>query len=80
MTHDDPANRFGELPERTRAFLSRLDDHEVETLESFVLTLAAFGRVGRLGRWLVIVLFTLIIGAVALWEALDKMKVWMFGR
>lgn len=80
MTHDDPADRFADLPPRTRQFLSRLDEQEVETLETFVLTLAAFGRVGRLGRWLVIVFFTLIIGAVALWEALDKMKVWVFGR
>lgn len=80
MTHEDPADRFAELPERTRAFLSRLDDHEVETLENFVLTLSAFGRVGRLGRWFVVVLFTFIIGAVALWEALEKLKLWMFGR
>lgn len=80
MTHGDPVERFTELPERTRAFLSRLDDDEVSVLESFVSTLAALNRVGRLGKWLLLSAVTGIILAVALWEAIDKARLWVFGR
>lgn len=77
MDNDAPtANRLVELPERTKEFLSKLDDDDIETLEDAMQFYATVRTLGRVGKWTVMTILAIIVGFVSLYENLMKMAGW----
>lgn len=77
MDNDAPtANRLVELPERTKAFLSKLDDDDIETLEDAMQFYATVRTLGRVGKWAVLTILAIIVGFVSLYENVMKMAGW----
>ncbi|MDL2334272.1 hypothetical protein [Brucella inopinata] len=69
-------NRMGELPERTKEFLSKLDEDDIETLEDAMQFYSTVRTLGRVGKWTVLSILAVIVGVVSLYENLLKMWGW----
>ncbi|WP_181376109.1 hypothetical protein [Ochrobactrum soli] len=77
MDNDAPtASRLVELPERTKEFLSKLDDDDIETLEDAMQFYATVRTLGRVGKWTVLTILAVIVGIVSLYENVLKMLGW----
>lgn len=69
-------NRMNELPDRTKEFLSKLDDDDIETLEDAMQFYTTVRTLGRVGKWAVLTMLAIIIGVVSLYENVLKMMSW----
>ena len=67
-----PVNDMTELPPKTREFLARLSEEDLDTLEDGVKLVNAMRRVGRVMRWVIVGVAGIFLGAVLLWEAVLK--------
>lgn len=67
-----PVNAMTELPPKTREFLARLSEEDLDTLEDGVKLVNAIRRVGRVMRWVIVGIAGIFLGAVLFWEAVLK--------
>lgn len=67
-----PVNAMTELPPKTREFLARLSEEDLDTLDEGVKLVNAMRRVGRVMRWVIVGVAGTFLGAVLLWEAVLK--------
>lgn len=65
-----PVNAMTEIPPKTREFLARLSEEDLDTLEDGVKLVNAMRRVGRVMRWVIVGIAGIFLGGVMLWEAL----------
>ncbi len=75
-TEAETVERMTELPPRTKEFLSKLDDDDIETLEDAMQFYATVRTLGRVGKWTVLTILAIIVGFVSLYENLMKMAGW----
>jgi len=69
---EKPVAALAELPPATQEFLARLRPEDIETLEEGVRLVNAFRAVGRLMRWIILTAGGIFIGAVLLWESIER--------
>lgn len=69
-------NRMNELPDKTKEFLSKLDDDDIETLQDAMQFYTTVRTLGRVGKWTVLTMLAIIIGIVSLYENVLKMMSW----
>lgn len=75
-TEANTVERMTELPPRTKEFLSKLDEDDIETLEDAMQFYATVRTLGRVGKWTVLTVLAIIVGFVSLYENLMKMAGW----
>ncbi|MGO1160455.1 hypothetical protein ACTOV4_00685 [Brucella sp. C7-11G] len=69
-------SRMNELPDRTKEFLSKLDEDDIETLEDAMQFYATVRTLGRVGKWTILTILAIIVGFVSLYENMLKMAGW----
>lgn len=75
-TEASTVHRMNELPDRTKEFLSKLDEDDIDTLEDAMKFYATIRTLGRVGKWAAISVLALIVGIVSLYENIVKMVAW----
>lgn len=86
----DDAKRFDELDEKVKAMLRRMSPDQVETLtylssipqtevRGLIKLFRDLRAVGWFGRWLILSVVAVFIGAVALGESIAKAMSWFRG-
>lgn len=73
-TRAETANRMNELPERTKEFLSKLDEDDIDNLEDAMKFYATVRTMGHVMKWLAITILAMIAGIVSLYE--NSLKIW----
>lgn len=68
------ANRMGELPEKTKQFLSKMDDDDVEVLEDLIKIYSLARSMGHLVKWLCVTILAIVLGFASLYE--NGLKLW----
>ncbi|WP_273794279.1 hypothetical protein [Brucella intermedia] len=68
------ANRLNELPERTKEFLSKLDEDDIDNLEDAMKFYATVRTMGHVMKWFAITILAMIAGIVSLYE--NSLKIW----
>ncbi len=77
MDHEaTTVNRMNELPDRTKEFLSKLDDRDIDNLEGVMTLWATLQTLGRVGKWAAISVLAIIVGIVSLYENIVKIVFW----
>lgn len=80
MQHDaDMARRFDDLPDKTKAFFSKLDEEDVETLDKGLKLVRAVLTVGTFMKWLIVGVLGLFVGMVMFLESIQKIAAWIRG-
>ena len=74
------AKRFNELPEETQQFLADLREEDVKLLVEGIDFMRSIRTVGRFFRWVIVGAFGLVVGAAALWKAVQELMAWKIGR
>ncbi|SCD25500.1 hypothetical protein [Brucella inopinata] len=67
-------NRMGELPDRTKEFLSKLDEDDIDNLEDAMKFYATVRTMGHVVKWLAITVLAIIVGIASLYE--NTLKIW----
>lgn len=67
-------NRMNDLPERTKEFLSKLDEDDIENLEDAMRFYATVRTMGQVMKWLAITILAIIAGIASLYE--NSLKIW----
>jgi len=68
------AHKMVELPERTKSFLSKLDDDDIDNLEDAINFYATVRTMGHVMKWLAITILAVIVGIASLYE--NSLKIW----
>lgn len=68
------AHRMVELPERTKEFLSKLDEDDIDNLEDAIKFYATVKTLGHVFKWMAITLLAMIVGIASLYE--NSLKIW----
>ncbi len=75
MDNEAPTvNRMVELPERTKDFLSKLDEDDIDNLEYAIKFYATVRTMGHVVKWLAITVLVIIVGIASLYE--NTLKIW----
>lgn len=78
MEHEtNAADRFAELPQKTREFLSKLDEEGIDTLDQGIRLVRATMTVGRFARWMIVGVLGLFVGASMFLDSLQKIVAWL---
>ncbi|WP_043062298.1 hypothetical protein [Brucella anthropi] len=72
--HAQTVNRMNDLPERTKEFLSRLDQDDIDNLEDAMKFYATVRTMGHVMKWLAITILAMIAGIASLYE--NSLKIW----
>lgn len=67
-------NRMVELPDRTKDFLSKLDEDDIDNLEDAIKFYATVRTMGHVMKWLAITILAVIVGIASLYE--NSLKIW----
>lgn len=70
------SERFDDLPERTKEFLTNLRDDEIDTLTDGIRLVNAVRTVGTFIKWVIIGLLGILSGIVMFGETLIKIASW----
>ena len=62
------AHRMVELPERTKEFLSKLDEDDIDNLEDAIKFYVTVKTLGHVFKWMAITLLVMIVGIASLYE------------
>lgn len=76
ITLEDEAktpDRLMELPPKTREFLARLDEDDIQLLEQGIKLIGAFLTVGGFVKWVIILTVSILVGFVMVWENVAKL-------
>lgn len=79
-TEAPTVNRMNELPDRTKEFLSKLDEDDIDTLEDAMKFYATVRTMGHVVKWLAITVLAIIVGIASLYENSLKIWGWLFHR
>ncbi len=75
MDNEAPtANRLVELPERTKEFLSKLDEDDIDNLEDAMKFYATVRTMGHVVKWLAISVLAIIMFITSMYE--NGLKIW----
>lgn len=66
--------RMIELPTRTKDFLSKLDEDDIDNLEDAIKFYATVRTMGRVFKWMAITILAVIVGIASLYE--NSLKIW----
>lgn len=75
-----PAVRMGELPEKTRQFLSELDEADIATLRDGLGLIRSLMTVGRFSKWVIVSMLGMFLGGVMFIDGLQKVWAWLHPR
>jgi len=73
--HEDPqptVDRMSELPDETKVFLSQLTREDIDTIAAGLPIIRMIIGFGRVTKWLAITSLGLMVGALMLWETVEK--------
>jgi len=70
------AERFNELPSKTKQFLSNLRPDEVDTLNDGIRLVGAIKTVGVFVKWVIIGALGILAGIVMFGESIVKIASW----
>lgn len=70
------ANRFDDLPQKTKDFLMGLRPDEVETLGDGIRLVNSIRTVGNFVKWLIVGILGLALGTVMFGESVAKILAW----
>lgn len=73
------ANRFDDLPQRTKDFLSNLRADEIDKLSNGIRLVSAIETVGTFVKWVIVGIVGLFAGVVMLGESAMKIAAWFRG-
>lgn len=73
------ANRFDDLPPKTKKFLSNLRDDEIDTLNDGIRLINSAMTVGKFMKWVIVGLLGLFVGVVMFGESVSKIASWFKG-
>jgi hypothetical protein len=73
------ANKFDDLPPKTKAFLMGLRPDEVETLGDGIRLVNSIRTVGNFVKWLIVGILGLALGTVMFGESVAKILAWFRG-
>jgi hypothetical protein len=73
------ANRFDDLPPKTKKFLSNLRDDEIDTLNDGIRLINSAMTVGKFMKWVIVGLLGLFVGVVMFGESVSKIAGWFKG-
>ncbi|MGB3387278.1 MAG: hypothetical protein WBA88_04780 [Pseudaminobacter sp.] len=73
------ANRFDDLPQKTKDFLMGLRPDEVETLGDGIRLVNSIRTVGNFVKWLIVGILGLALGTVMFGESVAKILAWFRG-
>ena len=68
------AHRMVELPKRTKEFLSKLDEDDIDNLEDAIKFYATVKTLGHVFKGMAITLLAMIVGIASLCE--NSLKIW----
>lgn len=69
-------HKFDDLPERTKDFLSKLRDDEIDTLNDGIRLVGAIRTVGIFVKWVIVCLLGILAGFVMVGESISKIAMW----
>lgn len=69
-------NRFDDLPEHTKEFLTNLRQDELATLSDGIRLVNAIRTVGTFMKWLIVGVLGFVVGVVMLGENIAKFLGW----
>ncbi len=73
------ANRFDDLPPKTKKFLSNLRDDEIDTLDYGIRLMSSAVTLGKFMKWVLAGLLGLFVGVIMLGESFSKIAGWFKG-
>ncbi|GLI25682.1 phosphatidylserine/phosphatidylglycerophosphate/cardiolipin synthase-like enzyme [Xanthobacter flavus] len=76
MNDERAATTFADLDPKVQSFLGRLDDADVSLLEKGIDLMRHVASAGRVAKWCIIVVVSLIVGLSALGDAIAKIFHW----
>jgi hypothetical protein len=79
MLEMSEANRFDDLPPKTKEFLMGLRPEEVETLGDGIRLVNSIRTVGNFVKWLIVGILGLALGTVMFGESVAKILAWFRG-
>lgn len=68
--------RFNELPEKTKQFLSDLRDDDIDTLADGIKYMAAAKTIGTFVKWLIVGVLGVVTGVIMFAESIWKIISW----
>lgn len=71
------AQRFDDLPPKTKDFLTNLRADEVDTLNDGIRLVGAVRTVGTFVKWVIVGILGLFVGIVMLGESVAKIIRWL---
>lgn len=71
------ADRFAQLSPEAKAFLSKIDNEDVELLKDGLNLIKSLKTVSRFMKWLILGVLGVFFGTVMLWETILKfLRLW----
>lgn len=71
-----PPEKFIDLPEHTKEFLTKLRPEEIKELEEILILFRSMETVSKFMKWVLITIVAIFITIVSLGEGLLKMMKW----
>lgn len=73
----DIASKFAQLSPEAKAFLSRMDNEDVELMKDGLNLIKSLKTVSRFMKWLILAVLSIFFGTIMLWESILKfVKLW----